>query len=259
MAKSARRQHPRDKNRVPAIDRMMEMLTLVERRPEGATIRELSEALKLPRSAVYRSLNTLEQHGMARRGVTGAYMLGPRFLAFAANVADSGGYELADIATAHLERLSEALGEASKISVRDGDSILVVARARGPREYSLSLKAGQRLPFHAGAASKVILTYLEKSEIDRLLARELASFTNRTVTDTRKLMAELRKIRRQGWAFDNGEYSNGIYAYAAPVRNRIGKVVAAVSVPFLHEPSAARREKIRLAVIAAADAISSDL
>jgi DNA-binding IclR family transcriptional regulator len=259
MAQSDQLDDHLEKNRVPAIDRMMDMLELIERRLEGATIRELSETLGLPRSTVYRILNTLELRGMVRRSVVGTYMLGPRLLAFATNVADAGGYEIADIAAAHLERLSEATGEASKISVRDGDGVLVAGRARGPREYSLSIKAGRRLPFHAGAASKVLLAHLEKSEIDRLLSGELPAYTTRTVTDPKKLMAELRKIRRQGWGFDNGEYSNGVYAYAAPVRNRVGKVVAAVSVPFLNEPDVERRERLRLAVVAAADAISADL
>ena len=65
------------KHRIPVIDRMMEVLILLERR-DGATIRDLVDALELPRTTVYRILNTLQLHDMVRRNDGGAYQLGGR-------------------------------------------------------------------------------------------------------------------------------------------------------------------------------------
>ena len=76
-----------EKNIVPVIDRMMEVLTELEQRIEGVSITELTVRLKQPRSSIYRILNTLERHGMVRRDAGGTYVLGARLLGLAACVA----------------------------------------------------------------------------------------------------------------------------------------------------------------------------
>jgi len=70
---------------------------------------------------------------------------------------------------------------------------------------------------------------------------------------------ELAKIRRQGWAQDKGEYTPSIQAFAAPISDRAGKVVAALSVPFLAGAVPEHMEAVRLAAISSASAISGDL
>jgi DNA-binding IclR family transcriptional regulator len=72
-------------------------------------------------------------------------------------------------------------------------------------------------------------------------------------------VAELGRIRREGWSEDRGEYSPSILAYAASIRDRSGKVVAALSVPFLLGSSPQHMEVIRVAAIAVAGAIAADL
>ena len=161
---------------VPVIDRMMEMLFVLEQRPDGATIRDLVEALGVPRTTVYRILNTLERHDVVRRSGEGRYRLGPRLLRLAArSIGDSSSYDLAAIAAPFLKSLSAETGEGSKISVVDGEGLLVVAAASGAREYALTVIPGQRLPLHAGAAGKTLLAHLPKDELDRRLSRELPS------------------------------------------------------------------------------------
>ena len=248
----------RRNNRVPIIDRMMEILAIVERRADGASIRELCAGLDIPRSTAFRILTTLQHHDMVRRSRAGTYVLGPRLLALAARVTRIHGADLTEIATAHLRQLSASTGESSKLSVRDGNGILVIAVVSGPHEYGLTLKQGRSLPLHAGAASKLLLANLEEDEIQFLLRTKLRAYTTRTIVDPKKLAAELRKIRRQGWSQDAGEYSNGVHAFAAPIRDAHGKVIAAVSIPYLDARDVARSAKIRAAVIATAAAISND-
>ena len=251
---------PVDRHRIPAIDRAVEVLSLLERRLNGATIRDLVDALSLPRTTVYRIVNSLETHGMLRRSGEGCYTLGPRLLTLAARVVAEGQhYDLAAIAGPHLERLSEEIGEACKVSAMDGDGALVLAAAQGKREFALTVSPGQRLPLHAGAASKILLASLPKADLDRILQGPLVGYTNRTLTDPRRLRAELAKVTRQGWAHDKGEYAPSVHAFAAPIPDRSGHVVAALSVPYLAGAEPRRMEQIRVAVIAHAGAIAADI
>ena len=248
------------KHRIPVIDRMMDVLFLLEKRAGGATIRDLVDRLGLPRTTVYRILNTLQFHDMVRRSGDGSYRLGPRLLALAARtIADSHDFDLATLSKPHLERLAQETGEACKVSVRDGDSVLVVAGVQGTREYALTVVPGQHLPLHAGAAGKILLAFAPKADLAAFLARPLARYTSRTLADKKRLQADLAKIRRQGWAQDKGEYAPSIHAIAAPIPDRNGAVIAALSVPFLAGASADHMEKIRVEAIAVAGAIAADL
>ena len=110
---------------------------------------------------------------------------------------------------------------------------------------------------HAGAASKLLLSYLPETELADWLRRPLPAHTPRTITDPKRLRAELGRIRKQGWSQDKGETAPSINAFAAPVFARDGSMVAALSIPFLAGTSAARMEEIRAAAVDAARAMSA--
>jgi DNA-binding IclR family transcriptional regulator len=248
------------KHTIPVIDRMMEVLTAIEQRPAGLTIRDLTSELGLPRTTVYRIVNTLQHHEMVRRDDAGIYHLGRRLLTFASHVASRASeLDLVAICQPHLDRLASDLGEGVKLSVIDDDGILVLAAAQGRREYALTVAPGQRMPIHAGAASKLLLASLERDVLDYWLIKPLAAYTGRTITDPTRLRSELARIRRLGWAQDKGENAPSIHAYAVPVRTRSGRMVAALSVPFLAGTEPRRMEEIRLAALETAQAMTKDM
>lgn len=249
-----------DKNIVPVIDRMMEVLTELEQRIEGVSITELTARLKQPRSSIYRILNTLERHGMVRRDAGGTYVLGARLLGLAACVAAAASeVDLPSVAQPVLNRLAETLGEGIKLSVVDAQGILVIAAAQGRREYALTVRPGQRLTLHVGAAGKLLLAYLPAAEQRRRLeARLLASDGGKNV-DPERLSRDLDHIRQEGWARDWGEQAPSIHAVAVRVTGADGRVVAALSVPFLAGADEARVAEIRAAAQSAADQISARL
>lgn len=238
---------------IPVIDRMMVVLGEIERSPAGPTIRELTAALGLPRTSVYRILNTLQLHDVVQRDARGGYHLGRRLIGLAARVAAGAGeLDIAALCQPYLDRLAAELGEGIKLSVLDPDGVLVLAVAQGRREYALTAIRGQHLPLHAGAAGKLLLAYLPPQEMEARLAPPLAALTSRTITDPRRLRAEIARIRRQGWAQDKGEGVPSILAYAAPVLAPDGRMLAAISVPFLAGTSPTRMEEIRRAAVDAA-------
>lgn len=246
------------KHRIPVIDRMMEVLGQLERRDGGLTIRDLVSQLHLPRTTIYRILNTLQMHDVVHRDDHGAYHLGRRLLGLASHVATGASeVDLVAVAQPHLDRLAHDLGEGVKLSVLDKDAVLVLAAAQGKREYALTVAPGQRMEPHAGAASKLLLSYLPEPDLDSYLGRPMAAFTSKTTTDPRRLKTELARLRRQGWSQDKGETVLSIHAFAAPVFDTRGEMVAALSVPFLAGTEARRTEDIRVAAIATAKALTA--
>jgi DNA-binding IclR family transcriptional regulator len=236
---------------------MMDVVGEIEHQDAGLTIRALTETLGLPRTTIYRILNTLQRHDMVWRDEAGAYHLGRRLLSLASHVASRvSDIDLAAICQPFMDKLASELGEGVKLSVIDRDGILVLAASPGRREYALTVAPGQRMPIHAGAASKLLLAHLPPEDFDYWLSKPLAAYTSKTITDPKRLRTELARIKRLGWAQDRGENAPSILAFAAPVFSKRGKLEAALSVPFLAGTEPTRIEEIRMAAIAAARAMS---
>lgn len=246
------------RNGVPVLERTLEMLAVFEREPEGSTIRNLTRELDLPRSTVYRILNTLLAHRVVRRTSDGVFSLGPRLTALAARVKpDVATYDLAEIATPIAQQLRDELGEPTKLSVRDGDRAKVIVAVLGRHEYSPAPSIGTSYPLHAGAASKMIMAHMSAADLDRHLSAPMTRYTPKTITDPEKLRTDLAKIRKQGFALEMGEHNATVHAIAAPVFDPNGRFLAALSIPFLADKDAVTRERLRLGVVHAAAAISA--
>ena len=251
-------QDEKDKNGVPVLERMMEILSSLELQPAGETIRGLSEQLSVPRSTVYRILNTLQAHNVVQRRLDGAYVLGPRLLSLASKVRSEASFDLMAIAQPVMKRLAEATGEANKLSVLDNQAVVVVAAVAGQGQYALNPAVGQSFPLHAGAASKMLFAHMDAEAITKILEAPLTRYTPRTITDAAKLSSELARIRKQGWASDRGEHGASVWAVAAPVTTASGRVIAALSIPFLAaDKENDARDQLRDLVIEAAADISS--
>ncbi|MEO1016388.1 MAG: IclR family transcriptional regulator [Pseudomonadota bacterium] len=248
-------------HRVPAIDRMMELLGVLSMRGEGVSMTELADHSGLSRSTVYRLLNSLEAHGLVARGRGyGRFVLGTGFLGLADKVRERlGPKRLVALARPHLDRLSAKTGEVSKLSVFDADRALCIAAANGNTAYSLLPQIGQHYPIHAGAASKVLLAAIEQAERNRILSQRLATFTKCTVTKRATLEAELEQVRALGWAEDRGEYQLSVRAVAAAVKDQHDDTLAAVSIAYLADHPKARRLELRQAVVDAAAELNASL
>lgn len=225
-------------NRNPAIEKMMAILTEIERQPNGLPLGKVAEAAGVTRSTAYRILTSLLAHDMLRQLDNAHFVLGSRLLSLADSVTVGAlGTRVANAAQPIIDEVSRALGETVKVSVCDRGQVVVVGISLGRKARALQAQLGEHLPIHAGAGSKVLLAHSSRDEIDRVLGSKLPNYSERTLSDRHDLLTELEKIRQQGWSHDPGEFDLSIQAYAAPIRNRQGQVTAALSIPFFADVS----------------------
>jgi len=111
---------------------------------------------------------------------------------------------------------------------------------------------------HCTGLGKVLLAYKNPPEIKWIIANHgLRKMTTRTITDRVALDRELAKIRKQGYAIDNGEIMDNLRCIAAPIFNSEGKVEFAISVSALACSFRGKRfEKVRDELILTAESIS---
>jgi IclR family transcriptional regulator, pca regulon regulatory protein len=197
-------------------------------------IADLARAVGLNKSTTHRYVATLAKLGYVQQDPdTKRYSLGPRVvdLGFAA----INSMEITRVAGHHLQALSDETGYTVSMAVLDGPDIVYVDRRRSGRASSfamgLHLHVGSRLPAYCTSMGKVLLAYRDPAELRALLDRtDLARRGPKTITAREQLMVALARVRHTGIAVNDEELAAGLRSVAAPVRDRSGKVVAAVNI-----------------------------
>lgn len=117
------------------------------------------------------------------------------------------------------------------MSVLDGTEIVYIARVPVKRVITIALGVGARLPAYTASMGRVLLAGLEDKEMDLLLqASKLTPLTSFTICKPKALRAEILKVRQQGYALVVQELELGLCSIAVPVRDRRGRVSAALNV-----------------------------
>jgi len=197
------------------------------------TLSEVARRAGITRAAARRFLLTLESLGYVRGSngatPTRAFSLTTRVLELGFSYLSS--LSLPEIVQPHLESLSREVGESVSAAVLDGADIVYVARVPTRRIMSVRITIGTRFPAYATSMGRVLLAGLPDAAADAAVAAsDLASLTDRTVTDARALRGELDRVRAQGWSMIDGELEPGLRSIAAPLHARDGGVVAALNV-----------------------------
>jgi IclR family transcriptional regulator, KDG regulon repressor len=195
------------------------------------TFDEMVAALGFHKSSVQRIVATLEQQGFLSKAVPrkSQYRLGPEII-FLGSVAEVN-LDLRSIAKPAMNALVERVQETCYLCVVDRHQCLYIEKVECSQPLRIINAVGQRNPLHCTGVGKALLSGMSREEIDQVIAmRGLKAYTPNTITDRKRLMQEIRMVRKTGVAFDNEELNPGITCLAAPIRNNSGGVVASLSL-----------------------------
>jgi len=196
------------------------------------TFDELIASTKVPRTSVFRLLNTLETLGYLEREQDGAvfrWNLGLKVLGLAHGKLSRLNLrkQIRDI----LEKLAETTDEYVQLCVLDHHKVVYIDDVKRPKPIALYGEVGIHLPINVSAPGMVLAAFLSEEGRERLLREEtFPKNTPKTVTDPNELRKILKKIAQQGFAIEVEQYGMGIYCVAAPIFNHNGDVIAAVNV-----------------------------
>jgi len=218
------------KNLVSSLDKGLDILCCFDFEKKAQSAQSISERLNIPLSTTYRYLMTLGKRGfLVRDSGTKAFKIG--FMLFKLGNIVSSQMKLVDIVLPHMKSLSSDSGETVLLTVINGREAMCLEKVETNKMIKLSLERGLCLPLHAGASSKILLAYQKESFINSMLKNTaLARFTKNTITDATLLKKELKRIRKQGFAFSDQEADLGAKAIGAPIFNHKGELVAGLSI-----------------------------
>jgi DNA-binding IclR family transcriptional regulator len=243
---------------VPALAQGLGILSLFGGENRSFTAPEIARRLSLPRTKVFRLLQTLQSMDYVRCGEDKRHFtLGPALL--------RGGFEylasldMVEVAQPVLRRLRDATGLASHMAVRDRREIVYVARFPGRSAMASSVSIGTRFPVHATIMGRMTLIEMDDRELAGLFRDQpMQRFTPQTPVTLKALRALLADDRKRGYAVSQAFFEAGVSAIAAPVRDGAGRIVAVINVTAVnaHIDEQTMHGELKDAVLDAAGEIS---
>ena len=211
-----------------SVNRALSALDLIAEAGElGVT--ELGRRLDVHKATASRLVATLAERGMVERDpITEKYRLGFGLIRLAG--AAMASMDLVRIARPLLEDLADRTRETVNLGVLSSDAVVYIDQVTGTRSIVAVSWVGRRTPLHCTSNGKVLLAYMRPAERDRLLGGRLPRATPATLTDPKRLRAQLEEVRARGYAQTMEELEEGLNAVAAPIRRADGEVVASLSV-----------------------------
>lgn len=217
--------------RVPAVSRALDILELFLDGDGTLSAPEITRRLQLPRTTVHELVTTLaarsylvpvpDQPGRYRLGVR-TYQLGSRY---------AEQLDLAAEGQQVARWVAETCGETVHVAVLEGAHVIYIAKVDSTHAVRMVSATGRRLPAHCTAVGKMLLASLPPEELDRRLPDgELPAMTAHSLSSPAALHRALAQIREEGVASEQRESNPDVGCVAAPVRDRSGRVVAALSV-----------------------------
>jgi len=194
------------------------------------TVTELSENLNLYPSTVHRILDTLNYLNYVNKlSDSENYQLGLKALEL--GMAKLSQIDIIKEAKLILTELSKKYNENVYLGVLFEGMVFYQAKIEAFRTVKLDTHLGTRAYFNCTALGKVLIAFLPKDEREKIYKNVgFYRSTKNTIINKTKFEKEISEVRKQGFAIDNKEYEDDIQCIAAPIRDYLGKVIAALSI-----------------------------
>lgn len=196
---------------------------------ENFSVTDLTRLADTSKTSVYRMLQTLRANGLVD------YI--PQFKKYRVSwkIVQMGAAVVAKTSLQKLirplmERTALAMKETVNLAVLQGTEVIYIDKIDSPAFLRADLRVGTKVPVYCSALGKVLIAGHSEDQLKDLLPEKLPSHTKNTITERGRLIAELEKVRKNGYSVDRQEFIEGITAVGAPIVDSRGKIAAAISV-----------------------------
>jgi DNA-binding IclR family transcriptional regulator len=213
---------------IQSVDRAARILMALGNSPRlGVT--EISERLGIAKATVHGLLRTLEQRELIEQEPeSGKYRLGAAMLQLGNSFLDN--HELRARSLMWAGSLAMRVGEAVRVGVMNGSTVLIVHHVFRPDNSVQILEVGASIPWHACALGKAVVAFVSPARRTALLGADLSPLTGRTMTEPSLLRATLEGVSTLGIAVEDQEAVVGEAEIASPVFDHRGQPAGAIGV-----------------------------
>ncbi|MFI3246723.1 MAG: DNA-binding transcriptional regulator KdgR [Ferrimonas sp.] len=196
-------------------------------------ITEIAQNLMMSKSTVYRFLQTMKSLGyVAQDEDNDKYTLTMKLYELGSKALEH--QDLIQIAAKPMQKLSETLSETTHLAVLNQDNIVYVHKIDAIQTIGIYSRIGREAPLYCTGIGKCLMAWRDRDVVESIMAKvEYKPFTDKTHTSFTSFAQDIDLVKQQGFAEDHEEFEKHVRCIAAPVFDRLGNVVAGLSVSWL--------------------------
>lgn len=215
--------------------RTIDILRLLARGDKPLTQLEISQMLDLPKSSTYELIYTMMEKGFVEfdNETAKTFKLSMQVFEIGMTVIEKA--DITKVSRPYLEKLSAETGETVFLAVEDGGAIVYLDRVEESSSITTAAGLGKRRPMYCTGLGKALLATYPEARVCQIWDKaDKTAYTNNTIRKYEDLVGECEKIRKRGFSIDNREMEDEISCVAAPIYDRLGKAVGAISIATLY-------------------------
>jgi DNA-binding IclR family transcriptional regulator len=216
------------KNHVPILNHAINVIEVLSRNEKGISMPEVEKLCSISKTSAFRIITTLyDRDYVVRNETTKCYSLSRKLLSLGLSALNENN--IVEEAIDNMRALRDFSRETVLIGVIVNNEGVVLEQILGNHPFRFSVDYGTRFNLFSTAGGKSILAFLPENEINKIVDEaKLVKYTENTIISKKKLLAELKMIREQGFAIDNAEETLGVHCVGAPVFNEKGYPIASI-------------------------------
>ena len=211
-------------NFIPAVDKAVQLLEALSSAP--ASQAALSAQLGISTTTTYRILVTLCAHNWVVKNSDGLYQLSQGLLPLFHSL--SADAEILERARLRVSAIASEYKIACKLSLRRGLDQLTDFRAEPLGPVALTGQAGSTFPLIEGSVGAALLSQDSEKDVMQYVSACPVAIPEKE--DPELLLAGIREVRERGSVLNCRDNRWRIAALSAPIHNRAGKVIAALTL-----------------------------
>ena len=183
-------------------------------------VSQLSKKTSLPKTTVFRLLETLHYLGLVKQNDKQEYMLGRAFLKYIDRVKNQE--DLVSVSTPFLKEFASEIGETINLGILYNDEVIYLKSIRGER-FTFRVQLLPVAPLYNSSLGKIFLSTFSNEALEDYINK--TNFEKTTINT----IVDIDKFKEQNIAYDNEEAEYGLTCVALPI-TKSNKVIAAISV-----------------------------
>ena len=190
-------------------------------------VSQLSKETSLPKTTVFRLLETLHYLGLIKQNDNQEYTLGRAFLKYIDRVKNQE--DLVSISTPFLKEFASTVGETINLGILYNNEVIYLKSIRGER-FTFRVQLLPVAPLYNSSLGKIFLSTFSNEALEDYIHKTIfEKNTINTIVDIDAFKKEINKVKKQNIAYDNEEAEYGLTCVALPII-KSNKVIAAISV-----------------------------
>lgn len=214
--------------------RAIDIIDLISKQDKPMTISEISHTLGIPKSSTFELLYTLVEKDYLQIEDENlkTFKLGIKL--FQAGTAYLKKMDLNREARPLLEDMMKKSGETAFLAVEVNGMTVYLDKVEGSSSTRTTSVLGSSNPMYCTGLGKALLAAYPEDRIREITGGgKLLPVTEHTIKCYEDLMADLESVRKRGYSIDDRENEEDVFCVAAPIYDRSGKPIAAISIASL--------------------------